>query len=377
MMPLAPSPSTPDPESPTTKLAAAFTQIASAFEGLAATWGIDPMEMLMTMMSARTGAASRPAPRPPLVGVPTDAELVQRSHDLVDAMDRGDLVAVAAALAPGFVRFVEGIASDREATVMTIMQRREKLPPAAERTWDTDCVFRKGDALVFTGRSHEIQGGNETKGGYLLDGWYLLQWVPVGDAWRVQLLTWHAEPSEREHFNEIFHKGRGFSLEPNRLLVDTIRAGWPGTALDVAMGQGRNALYLASQGWKVTGVDGSDEALRIARETAAERNLPLDTVRANIDEWDFGVDRFDLVTLFYAGDHARWIEKIQASLRTGGLFVVEGWAKETADSPYGFGEGQLAKLFDGYEIVRDEVVQDVPDWKWDTGTLVRFVARKR
>jgi hypothetical protein len=81
--------------------------------------------------------------------------------------------------------------------------------------------------------------------------------------------------------------------------------------------------------------------------------------------------------MMYAGDHAKWIDKIKASLRAGGLFVVEGWAKESPDSPTGFGEGQLAKLFDGYEILRDETVEDVPDWAWDKGKLVRFVVRKK
>lgn len=143
------------------------------------------------------------------------------------------------------------------------------------------------------------------------------------------------------------------------------------------MGQGRNALYLASQGWQVTGVDISDEGLRIAREQAVKRNLTLETINADIDDWDFGVDRFDLVTLLYVGDHAKWIDKIKASLRSGGLFVVEGWAKVSPDSDVGFAEGKLAKLFEGYEILRDETVEDVPDWAWDKGKLVRFVARKK
>ena len=80
--------------------------------------------------------------------------------------------------------------------------------------------------------------------------------------------------------------------------------------------------------------------------------------------------------MLYAGDHVKWIDKIKASLRRGGLFVVESWAKETPDSPYGFADGQLASLFHEYEIVCDDIVCDAPDWAWDEGTLVRFVARK-
>jgi 2-polyprenyl-3-methyl-5-hydroxy-6-metoxy-1,4-benzoquinol methylase len=61
-----------------------------------------------------------------------------------------------------------------------------------------------------------------------------------------------------------FHNDVGFEKQPNRLLVDAVAKRKPGRALDVAMGQGRNALYLASRGWKVTGVNFSDEGVRAA-----------------------------------------------------------------------------------------------------------------
>ena len=372
------------------EITAAFTQVMSSLEDLAKNCraqGIDPMTMLMRAMS---GSAGRGGPNagpqaiyvealsaPTSVPTPSDAELIKRSHDLVDALDRGDVATVAAALAPGFVRFVDGAAIDRDAMLLTTIQRRSMVPDVESRSWDDDSVVRKDDMLVFMGKAHEVLSGNRTKGGYIHDGWYLLQWVRACGAWRVQLLTWQKEATERDRFNDIFRKGRGFSREPNRLLVEVVRDEKPGAALELATGQGRNALYLAAQGWNVTGVDGSDEGLRIARQDAVKRELALETINADIDEWDLGVDRFDLVTLIYAGDHANWIDKIKASLRNGGLFVVEGWAKVTPDNPVGFGEGQLAKRFDGYEILRDETVEDVPDWAWDKGRLVRFVARKR
>ena len=348
------------------------------------------MTMIATLMRGGVGGRDRglgSAPQadaiPAIIGVestslptPCDAELASRSHDLIDALDRADLATVARTLAPGFVRFRDGAALDREAMLMRMMQRRSKVPYIASRTWTNECVVRTGNALVFTGTAHEIQGGNDTHGGYVFDGWYLLQWVPTGDAWRVQLLTRQKESTEHDWWNDIFKKGSGFSREPNRLLVETVRNQKPGEALELAMGQGRNALYLASQGWRVTGVDGSEEGLRSAREQALERNLALDTINADIDEWDPGADRFDLVTLMYAGDDAKWIAKIKTSLRKGGLFVLEGWAKESPDSHVGFSAGQLAKLFDDHEILRDEIVDDVPDWAWDKGKLVRFVARK-
>lgn len=209
------------------EIAAALAQVTSSLEDLASKCrdqGIDPMTMIMTMMSGgarRDGGGIVAAPQaamPPMLRIdglpaqePSDAELTRRSHDFIDALDRGDVVAVAAALAPGFVHFVEGAAIDRDAMLMTIVQRRSNERHIAKRTWDDERVVQKDDAIVFTGKAHEVQGGNETHGGYLYDGWYLLQWVRAGDAWRVQLLTWQKESTHRDWWNDTFHKGRGFS----------------------------------------------------------------------------------------------------------------------------------------------------------------------
>ncbi len=53
-----------------------------------------------------------------------------------------------------------------------------------------------------------------------------------------------------------------FRYEPNAFLVQTAKRLKPGKALDIAMGQGRNAVFLATQGWDVTGYDLADEGRR-------------------------------------------------------------------------------------------------------------------
>src|SRR5262249_16296955 len=69
------------------------------------------------------------------------------------------------------------------------------------------------------------------------------------------------------HFNNVYttHKEL-FSQEPNAFLVRSVREVKPGTALDVAMGQGRNSVFLAMQGWDVTGYDLSDQGMAIAKQ---------------------------------------------------------------------------------------------------------------
>lgn len=343
-----------------------------------------PAEPAATAAAATTAQPGQPASQAQAAQAaqakpPSEDEIKQLSHDLLDAYDRGDVAAVEPKLAPEFLHFEGGHGVTRDEELEQTRKRKAAGAFVATRTWDEERVRIHGDSAVFTGRATERQGGNDKKGGYKYVGWYLLEWVRRGAAWQARLWTWQrsGEQSMRDNWNEIYRNGLGFLREPNRLLVETVKGKKPGTALDVAMGQGRNALHLAAQGWKVTGIDISDEGLRLAKEQAARRKLALETVNVNIDEYDFGKSRWDLVTMIYAGDKVAWIEKIKPSLRPGGLFIVEYFAKQDGEGS-GFAPGQLKQLFaSGFEILRDEVVEDEPDWALDRAKLVRFVAKKR
>ncbi len=181
--------------------------------------------------------------------------------------------------------------------------------------------------------------------------------VPDGGAWKVALWQWQVSgiAAERAMWNDQYRRGVGFRKEPNRLLVRTVEGVAPRKALDLAMGQGRNALYLASRGWKVTGVDISDEGIHQARAAAAERNLVLDAVLSDVNDHDFGTARWDLVTMIYAGDDPGWIERAKVSLKPGGLFVFEELPlgpEEAGRRGIGIEAGKLAPMFAGWEIRR-------------------------
>ncbi len=203
--------------------------------------------------------------------------------------------------------------------------------------------------------------------------------VPVDGAWKVALWQWQLGgiSAKRETWNAAFRNGNSFSKKPTRLLVDTVKGVKPGAALVLAMGQGRNALYLASKGWKVTGVDISDVGLAEARKDAAARGLTLNAVNADIDKYDFGTDRWDLATMLYAGTSKDWIARLKKAIKPGGMIVVEFFHDDPED-PYdgGFATGELAKQFSGWKIIRHEVVDDVADWGRKKQSMVRFVARK-
>lgn len=89
-----------------------------------------------------------------------------------------------------------------------------------------------------------------------------------------------------------------WSKGPNRFVVEDLEGLEPGHALDVACGEGRNAVWLAEQGWEVTGVDFSSVALERARRMAEEKEVEVRWVEADILDWDPG-RRFDLVLVAY------------------------------------------------------------------------------
>jgi len=326
------------------------------------------MRAISVALVAACTHAQVPAP-------PSVPALVRDTHAVLDAYDRGDAAAFESATDPTYVHFESGRFHDRASEVAHLKPH----PPPMTRTWQDEHVTVRANDATFIGRAIEHETGNDSHGNRAYDGWYTVSWTRAGGTWKVAHWSWQPYRStldhQREFWNDNFRQDIGFTHEPNKLLATAVEGLLPGTALDVATGQGRNALYLAAHGWTVTAIDIAEEGLRRARDEAARRHVALDAVQADADAYDYGVARWDLVTLIYAGDSVARIEKIKPSIRPGGLFVVEYFA-DVGDG--GFKPGQLAKLFaDGFDIVRDEVVDDRPDWAADRAKLVRFVARKR
>jgi SAM-dependent methyltransferase len=90
-----------------------------------------------------------------------------------------------------------------------------------------------------------------------------------------------------------------WSAEPNRFLVAEAADLVPGTALDLGAGEGRNSLWLAERGWRVTAVDFSDVALSKGRRMADDRGLDIEWVVADLGVYIPPVQAFDFVIEFY------------------------------------------------------------------------------
>jgi len=277
---------------------------------------------------------------------PQTADVVARSHGVLDAMDRRDIPAVSASLADGYVHFDDRVV-DRAAELKALAASASSPGPAG-RTWSDEQVFARPGSATFIGKAHERQGGNDAHGGgYVFDGWYTLTWVVDGAAWKLAYVGYKtaAPDADSTTWNQIFAHGTGFEHAPNKLLVDAVQGVPPGTALDVAMGQGRNALALAALGWHVTGVDISDEGVKQARHAATARHLAIDTIVTDLASYDYGVAKYDLVAMIYAFPAHDRIADIQNAVKPGGLFVYEYFAHDKAGDMDAPAPGALARTF--------------------------------
>ncbi len=90
-----------------------------------------------------------------------------------------------------------------------------------------------------------------------------------------------------------------WTAEPNMFVVDEVAELPPARALDLACGEGRNAVWLASKGWETTGVDFSAVGLAKGRHLADAVGVEVTWIEADATSWQPPASGFDLVILCY------------------------------------------------------------------------------
>lgn len=174
-----------------------------------------------------------------------------------------------------------------------------------------------------------------------------------------------------------------FDTKPNALLVAAVEGRAPGRALDIGMGQGRNAVALAAKGWTVTGFDVSAEGLAVAKAQAARAGVTITAVQESIEQFDPGTNQWDLIAVVYgpgAIADPDYVVRLHRSLRPGGLVVVESFASDRTAAqrrPVDIDPGDLLRAFSAFRILKFEDAPGVSDWDPQTTRLVRLVAQKK
>jgi SAM-dependent methyltransferase len=203
-----------------------------------------------------------------------------------------------------------------------------------------------------------------------------------------------SESPERRRWDERFSSEEYlFGTGPNAFLEKQGRLLKPGgTALALADGEGRNGVWLAEQGLTVTSVDFSPIALEKARRLAAARGVTISTVQADLGDWTWPEDEFDIVAAIFiqfAGPNLRAaiFRRIRRALAPGGLLILQGYRPEqlhygTGGPPHAenmYTAEMLREAFAGFEILHlSEHDSEIAEGSGHRGmsALIDLVARK-
>lgn len=153
-----------------------------------------------------------------------------------------------------------------------------------------------------------------------------------------------------------------YGKEPNQFLEENYEAIPKGMVLSLAEGEGRNAVFLAKQGYCVTAVDGSVVGLKKAEELANENGVHINLVHADLAEFEIGESCWDgIVSIFCPLPSAQrklLHKKVISGLKPGGVFLVEAYTPDQLR--YGTGGGNSADAMTS----RDSLLHDFEGLKF-------------
>lgn len=160
---------------------------------------------------------------------------------------------------------------------------------------------------------------------------------------RISDPTVPSRPSLTREDWDIRYAGKEFlwTVEPNRFLTRELAHLAPGRALDLAAGEGRNAVWLAEQGWTVQAVDFSPVAIEKARQLAVGRDVcsHIAFKIADLNWYEPEAYAFDLVTLLYLqlpfAQLAPILKRAAQAVAPGGLLLLVAHDLENLTHGYG------------------------------------------
>ncbi len=155
-----------------------------------------------------------------------------------------------------------------------------------------------------------------------------------------------------KHYTEKpFQSGKG----PSPFLHEMLTRLEKGKALDIGMGEGQNAVYLAQKGFQVKGFDISKVAVEHAKELARNTSVSIEAQAADLDLYLFGIMEYDsiVMTKFRPGN-TRYYSSIISALKQGGTLLIES---------YGVGEMKEAigkdEDFRNYYYHSNEILKNI------------------
>lgn len=171
------------------------------------------------------------------------------------------------------------------------------------------------------------------------------------------------------------------NAEPHRLLQEFWRTIPGKTVIDIAAGTGRDAIFLASKGFCVCGLEKSVEAIDIARKNAESAGHCVSIIKGDAETLPFKKHSADGVIVFYFLERCI-MRDISYILKKGGILIYETFLKRQndidtrkRDPRYLLSDGELISFFVDFELLfYEETISASADKK---RAIARFIGRKR
>jgi len=123
-----------------------------------------------------------------------------------------------------------------------------------------------------------------------------------------------------------------YGTSPNEFLVEKVSCIPKGKVLSLAEGEGRNAVFLAKEGYSVTAVDASLVGLNKARELAEKNEVVVEFIHADLADYDLGEDKWDgIVSIFCplpSSLRKELHKKVIPALKQNGVFLLEAYTPD-------------------------------------------------
>lgn len=195
------------------------------------------------------------------------------------------------------------------------------------------------------------------------------------------------QTSAGEQWDEMFSKNMYiYGTEPVEFLRTHIDDLPKGKALCLASGEGRNAVYLAEQGYDVTAMDASPKGLEKATALAAQRGVTINTEVGDLQEgYEMGVEKYDLITDFYYHD-TKMLSAAMRALKPGGMFVLQNFSIDQLETnrfgpknpDYLAKPNELLEFFADHRVIyyEDTVVELDEGMHQGPGAVIRMIVVK-
>tara|TARA_B100001123_G_scaffold443238_1_gene588858 strand:+ start:108 stop:743 length:636 start_codon:yes stop_codon:yes gene_type:complete len=147
-----------------------------------------------------------------------------------------------------------------------------------------------------------------------------------------------------------------FGKKPILFLEDNIHLLKKGRALDIAMGEGRNGVFLARHDFDVVGLDISAEGLNKAQQLASEYGVSIETKVVDLENIDLGINKYDLIICTYYLQRSLF-PQIKKALKSGGMTLIETYNMDYLNyskfnKKYLLGTNELLDVFKDFRIMR-------------------------